>query len=117
VDKDKYRIYAGDGHAYVHRGKLTDLRDCIEEVLVQIEEREANEPGADDGWGEAHSVDGGVAWHVQGGPVEGVSDLHCVRRVELVGSGDVVDSGRRRKTKSGRSATVWVMRAAMRGLT
>lgn len=31
------------------------------------------------------------------------------RRVELVRAGKVVDSGRTRKTASGRSATVWVM--------
>jgi hypothetical protein len=30
------------------------------------------------------------------------------RRIELVGSGDVVDSGKSRLTPSGRKATVWV---------
>jgi len=37
------------------------------------------------------------------------------RRVELVAAGDVVDSGRRRKTRSGRQAVVWILRKFVTG--
>lgn len=38
------------------------------------------------------------------------SHTECPRRIELVRDGAVIDSGKRRKTSSGRYAIVWVAR-------